>query len=139
MDAQGERGQLAEALDRFSRVADKLNQQGGPANWNIVQVTGMGSFWNGMAVGVAVGVAVACSSWVAFTLGSLQDDQRQDDAFIQAAYQYAPGMREYFDRIRQEQSIEQRPDHHPTAPASSSGPAGSGDSPDQSASSASDD
>lgn len=112
MEEQGAIPRLTEAIHRFSDVADKLEKLA-PGNSGIqsdIRITGMGSFWNGLAIGVAVGVAVVCASWVAFTLGSLQDDQRQDDAFIQATYQQVPAMREHFNRIQQEQSNEQRPD-----------------------------
>lgn len=117
MDAQGEGRQLAEALDRFSEKADALIGAR-PSNWNQLHVTGMGSFWNGIGIGIALGVAVACTGWVAYALGNMQDDQRQDDAFIQATYQAVPGLREQFDRIRQEQSNVQRSNHHRSPAAS---------------------
>ena len=68
-----------------------------------VRVEGMGSMWNGIAIGIALGAAIALAVWVGWALGDLRDDQRQDDAFIQAAYQYAPQLRDEYNRIKKEQ------------------------------------
>lgn len=68
-----------------------------------VKVEGMGSMLNGIAIGIALGAAISCSAWVAATLGDLTDDQRNDDAFIQATYQQAPSIRAEFERIKAEQ------------------------------------
>lgn len=68
-----------------------------------VRVEGMGSMWNGIAIGIALGASIACSAWVAATLGDLTDDQRNDDAFIQATYQHVPQIRDEFNRIKADQ------------------------------------
>lgn len=68
-----------------------------------VKVEGMGSMWNGIVIGIALGAAITCSAWVAATLGDLADDQRNDDAFIQATYQHVPQIRDEFNRIKADQ------------------------------------
>jgi hypothetical protein len=76
---------------------------GNNTNTTVVKLEGQGPLWGALAVGVALGAAVACTAWVASTLGDLTDDQRNDDAFIQATYQQAPQIRDEFNRIKAEQ------------------------------------
>lgn len=76
---------------------------GNNTNTTVVKLEGQGPLWGALAVGVALGAAVACTGWVAWAMGDLRDDQRQDDAFIQAAYQFAPQLRAEMDRLKQEQ------------------------------------
>lgn len=107
MEDQGDQRALADALDRFSRKADEILKSGNTAT-QTVRVEGMGSMWNGIAIGIALGASVACAAWVAAALGDLTDDQRNDDAFIQATYQQAPSIRSEFDRIRAEQEAKKQ-------------------------------
>ena len=78
------------------------------SNTTTVRIEGAGSAWAalaaGLAIGVSLGASIACAAWVAATLGDLTDDQRNDDAFIQATYQAVPGLREQFDKIKAEQA-----------------------------------
>lgn len=125
MSDQGEERELAHAITRFTEAADRISSGRPSGNWNSIQVTGMGSFWNGMAIGISVGVAVVGAGWVAWALGDIRDQQRQQDAFIQAAYQYAPKWRDEYHKIEQEFSDVQRsdpyPDRSPAAPAAAPG------------------
>lgn len=94
-----------EVVKRVHRAMERVEEMvaGGNRNTTSVKIEGSGAMWGGLAVGVALGAAIACTAWVAATMGDMRDDQRQDDAFIQAAYQFAPKLREEMDRIKQEQ------------------------------------
>lgn len=102
MEEQGDHKALAEALDRWSRTAEKLLQSGNTATQN-VRVEGMGSMWNGIAIGIALGASMVCAAWVGFTLQNIHETQRNNEAFIQATYQQAPEIRERFDQIKAQQ------------------------------------
>lgn len=88
-------------------VLERMERERGNRNMTTVRIEGAGSAWAalaaGLAIGVSLGASIACAAWVAATLGDLTDDQRNDDAFIQATYQAVPGLREQFDKIKAEQ------------------------------------
>lgn len=107
MEDQGDHKALADALDRWSRTAEKLLQAGNTTT-QTVKVEGMGSMWNGIAIGVALGGAIVCAAWVGFTLQNVHEIQRNNEAFIQATYQQAPEIRERFDQIKAEQAQGQK-------------------------------
>lgn len=108
MEDQGDQRALADALDRFTRKADELLKTGN-SNTTNVRLEGSGQMWGALSVGIALGSAIVCAMWVGATLGDLTDDQRNDDAFIQATYQQAPSIRAEFDRIRAEQEAKKSP------------------------------
>lgn len=101
-DASG----VEEVVRRAHRTMERLEnlaESRGNTNTTVVKLDGVGTVWGAVAVGIALGAAIACTAWVAATLGDLADDQRNDDAFIQATYQQAPQIRAEFERIKKEQ------------------------------------
>lgn len=92
-----------EVLRRVNKAVERVEGMAGNSNTTVVKLDGQGPLWGMLAVGIALGAAIACTAWVAATLGDLTDDQRNDDAFIQATYQQAPQIRAEFERIKKEQ------------------------------------
>lgn len=74
----------------------------------VVRVEGMGSMWNGIAIGIALGASMVCAAWVGFTLQNIHETQRNNEAFIQATYQQAPEIRERFEQIKAQQDQGQK-------------------------------
>lgn len=91
---------------RTQRQTTDVRIEAGGGAWTMATIAGLFGV-AGLTIGVALGAAIACAAWVAGSLGDLTDDQRNDDAFIQATYQAVPGLREHFDKIRAEQAEEQ--------------------------------
>lgn len=110
LNEQGEVARLADALDRFSTKADKILSNG---NHSVskVEFHGTGHVWGSASLGFVCGGvlvgAMIIGLWVATAMGDMADDQRQDDAFIQATYQAVPGLRERFEQIKAEQAANQ--------------------------------
>jgi hypothetical protein len=89
-------------LERMERERSHRN-----TTTQTVRVEGMGSLWNGIAIGIALGAVVVGAAWIATSQASMADEQRQQAAFIAATYQAVPALRAEFDRIQAEQAAEQ--------------------------------
>lgn len=89
------------AVERLQKELDRLVPRNNTTQ--TVKVEGMGSMWNGIAIGIALGASMVCAAWVGFTLQNIAETQRNNEAFIQATYQQAPQIRAEFDRIKAQQ------------------------------------
>lgn len=118
MDDQGDQRALADALDRFSRKADDLLRVGRNTN-QIVRVEGMGSMWNGIAIGIALGATILGSVWISKTLQAQEVTVNQAEAYSKAVYMLAPRFAQEIDKELDRQKEARReyadPDYH--APA----------------------
>lgn len=97
MDEQGDQRALADALDRFSRKADELLKSGNTAT-QTVRVEGMGSMWNGIAIGIALGATIIGTGWVVSTLNRQEGIVQQGEAYKKAVYMLAPRFAEEIDK-----------------------------------------
>ena len=114
-----EQGELLAAIQKLDQSVGRFLASGNRNTTN-VRLEGAGSVWGAVAVGIALGASIACAAWVAGTLGDLADDQRNDDAFIQATYQAAPMIRDEFNRIKQEKANVHDPDSYSPATSAAS-------------------
>lgn len=114
-------GAVEKSAEEIKRALASLPGNKGMQNLTIVRVEGLGAAGMFIALGLCIGLGL----WVGWALGDIRDQQRQQDAFIQAAYQYAPKWRDEYHKIEQEFSDVQRsdpyPDRSPAAPAAAPG------------------
>lgn len=114
-------GAVEKSAEEIKRALASLPWNKGMQNLTIVRVEGLGAAGMFIALGLCIGLGL----WVGWALGDIRDQQRQQDAFIQAAYQYAPKWRDEYHKIEQEFSDVQRsdphPDRSPAAPAAAPG------------------
>lgn len=119
MDEQGDQRDLVEALDRFSRITEKLLGHGN-TNTQTVKVEGMGSMWNGIAIGIALGGTIFGAGWVGSSIIRQDNVVQQGEAYKRAVYMLAPRFAEEIDKELDRQKEREReqsdPDNH--APAS---------------------
>ncbi len=97
MEEQGDHKALAEALDRWSRTAEKLLQAGNTTT-QTVRVEGMGSMWNGIAIGIALGATILGTGWIVATLNRQESVVQQGEAYKKAVYMLAPRFAEEIDK-----------------------------------------
>lgn len=97
MEDQGDHKALADALDRWSRTAEKLLQSGNTSTQN-VRVEGMGSMWNGIAIGIALGATILGVGWIATKLQEQDVAAKQAEAYHKAVYMLAPRFAEEIDK-----------------------------------------
>lgn len=114
-------GAVEKSAEEIKRALASLPGNKGMQNLTIVRVEGLGAAGMFIALGLCIGLGL----WVGWALGDIRDQQRQQDAFIQAAYQYAPKWRDEYHKIEQEFSDVQRsdpyPDRSPAATAAAPG------------------
>lgn len=89
MEDQGDHKALADALDRWSRTAEKLLQAGNTTT-QTVRVEGMGSMWNGIAIGIALGATILGVGWISTKLQAQDIAVNQAEAYHQAVYALSP-------------------------------------------------
>ncbi len=92
-------GAVEKSAEEIKRALASLPGKKGMQNLTIVRVEGLGAAGMFIALGLCIGLGL----WVGWALGDIRDQQRQQDAFIQAAYQYAPKWRDEYHKIEQEQ------------------------------------
>ena len=97
MEEQGDHKALAEALDRWSRTAERL-LQAGSATTQTVRVEGMGSMWNGIAIGIALGATILGVGWISTKLQEQDVAVKQAEAYQKAVYMLAPRFAEEIDK-----------------------------------------
>ena len=97
MEEQGDHKALAEALARWSRTAEKLLQSGNTSTQN-VRVEGMGSMWNGIAIGIALGATILGVGWISTKLQEQDVAVKQAEAYQKAVYMLAPRFAEEIDK-----------------------------------------
>jgi hypothetical protein len=97
MDEQGDHKALADALDRWSRTAEKLLQAGSTTT-QTVKVEGMGSMWNGIAIGIALGATMLGVGWISTKLQEQDVASKQAEAYQKAVYMLAPRFAEEIDK-----------------------------------------
>lgn len=96
-EEQGDHRALADALDRFSRKADELLQAGNTTT-QTVRVEGMGSMWNGIAIGIALGATILGVGWISTKLQEQDVASKQAEAYHKAVYMLAPRFAEEIDK-----------------------------------------
>lgn len=97
MEEQGDHKALADALDRWSRTAEKLLQAGNTTT-QTVRVEGMGSMWNGIAIGIALGATILGVGWISTKLQEQDVAAKQAEAYQKAVYMLAPRFAEEIDK-----------------------------------------
>lgn len=97
MEEQGDHKALADALDRWSRTAEKLLQAGNTTT-QTVKVEGMGSMWNGIAIGIALGATILGVGWISTKLQEQDVAVKQAEAYQKAVYMLAPRFAEEIDK-----------------------------------------
>lgn len=97
MEDQGDHKALADALDRWSRTAEKLLQAGNTTT-QTVRVEGMGSMWNGIAIGIALGATILGVGWISTKLQEQDVAAKQAEAYQKAVYMLAPRFAEEIDK-----------------------------------------
>lgn len=124
MDDQGDQRALTAALDRFSRKADELLKTGNTTT-QTVRVEGMGSMWNGIAIGIALGGTIFGAGWVGSSIIRQDNVVQQGEAYKRAVYMLAPRFAEEIDKELDRQKERENeltdPDHH-AAPGSDAQP-----------------
>lgn len=117
-DDQGDQRALADALDRFSRKADELLKTGNTTT-QTVRVEGMGSMWNGIAIGIALGGTIFGAGWVGSSIIRQDNVVQQGEAYKRAVYMLAPRFAEEIDKELDRQKEREREqsdaDHHPAS------------------------
>lgn len=108
MEDQGDQRALADALDRFSRKADEILRSGNTAT-QTVRVEGMGSMWNGIAIGIALGATILGVGWISTKLQAQDIAVNQAEAYQKAVYALAPRFAAEIDAELQKQ--ESRREH----------------------------
>lgn len=119
MDDQGDQRALTAALDRFSRKADELLKTGNTTT-QTVRVEGMGSMWNGIAIGIALGATILGVGWISTKLQAQDIAVNQAEAYQKAVYALAPRFAAEIDAELQKQEsrrVNANPDHHRADPA----------------------
>lgn len=114
MEDQGDHKALADALDRWSRTAEKLLQAGNTTT-QTVKVEGMGSMWNGIAIGIALGATILGVGWISTKLQAQDIAVNQAEAYQKAVYALAPRFAAEIDAELQKQEsrrVNANPDHH---------------------------
>ena len=114
MEEQGDHKALAEALDRWSRTAERLLQAGSTTT-QTVRVEGMGSMWNGIAIGIALGATILGVGWISTKLQAQDIAVNQAEAYQKAVYALAPRFAAEIDAELQKQEsrrVNANPGHH---------------------------
>lgn len=124
MDDQGDQRALTAALDRFSRKADELLKTGNTTT-QTVRVEGMGSMWNGIAIGIALGGTIFGAGWVGSSISRQDSVVQQGEAYKRAVYMLAPRFAEEIDKELDRQKEREREQ----SDADNHAPAGSGSEP----------
>ena len=88
---------MADALDRFSRKADEILRSGNTST-QTVRVEGMGSMWNGIAIGIALGATILGVGWISTKLQEQDVAVKQAEAYSKALYMLAPRFAEEIDK-----------------------------------------
>ena len=118
MDDQGDQRALADALDRFSRKADEILRSGNTAT-QTVRVEGMGSMWNGIAIGIALGATILGVGWISTKLQAQDIAVNQAEAYQKAVYALAPRFAAEIDAELQKQEsrrVNANPDNYGANP-----------------------
>jgi hypothetical protein len=97
MEEQGDHKALAEALNRWSQTAEKLLQASNTTT-QTVRVEGMGSMWNGIAIGIALGATILGVGWISTKLQEQDVSAKQAEAYHKAVYALAPRFAEEIDK-----------------------------------------
>lgn len=100
-------------------------------NTQVVRVEGMGSMWNGIAIGISLGATILGVGWISTKLQAQDIAVNQAEAYQKAVYALAPRFAAEIDAELQKQesrSVNANPDHHGAStatddPASESAPA----------------
>lgn len=115
MEDQGDHKALADALDRWSRTAEKLLQAGNTTT-QTVKVEGMGSMWNGIAIGIALGATIVGVGWISTKLQAQDIAVNQAEAYHQAVYALSPRFAAEIEaelkKKQESQHFYADPDHH---------------------------
>lgn len=82
----------AEIKEAVERISGKNN------NVNTVRIEGVGSIWNGLAVGVALGAVIVGGAWIISTQQRLEMIAQQSEAYSKAVYMLAPRFAEEIDK-----------------------------------------
>lgn len=127
-DIQGDvRALTAEVAELKRQLEDRKGLVNGSTN--ILKVEGMGSMWNGIAIGIALGATILGVGWISTKLQAQDIAVSQAEAYQKAVYALAPRFAAEIDAELQKQQESERvhanPDHHRTAasPAAASTPA----------------
>jgi len=95
------------AVERLQKELDRLVPRAHNNAISNVRLDGSGNVWGALSVGIALGAAIVCTMWVGSKLATIEEIQRNNEAFIQATYQQAPQIRDTFEKIRKEQESKQ--------------------------------
>lgn len=87
----------ADIKEAVERISGKSN------NVNTVRIEGAGSIWNGLAVGVALGVAITGGAWMVSAQQRMETSIEQAKAYHAAVYMLAPRFAEEIDQELQRQ------------------------------------
>ncbi|WOS40670.1 hypothetical protein [Xanthomonas rydalmerensis] len=103
---------LEEVADRLSSqvasLRDAVNKQSGSNNVNTVRVQGMGSMWNGIAIGIALGAVIVATGWNVSKLAEMNVRSQQSEAYAKAVYMLAPRFAEAIDKeLQRDKKIDQ--------------------------------
>jgi hypothetical protein len=83
-----------------SELKKQLETRKGQVNENtqVVRVEGMGSMWNGIAIGIALGATILGVGWISTKLQEQDVAVKQAEAYSKALYMLAPRFAEEIDK-----------------------------------------
>jgi uncharacterized protein HemX len=83
-------------VERLQKELDRLVPRN--TTTQTVRVEGMGSMWNGIAIGVALGATLVGVGWITATQNRQDAAIQQAEAYQKAIYMLAPRFAEEIDR-----------------------------------------
>lgn len=92
-DVQALVAEIAELKQRLEARKGEVN-----ANTQLVRVEGMGSMWNGIAIGIALGATMLGVGWISTKLQEQDVASKQAEAYQKAVYMLAPRFAEEIDK-----------------------------------------